>query len=166
MRYFLIAIAALNAVATPLQTPPPNQNPEIGSWLVNVSKSTYRPGPPPIASVLKWEKEDGEFTVSTFVAIDPHGNPTFNLVRFKYDGKDYPVYSNANLAAFLTTGAKVGTGSYKVVAPNTVEATIKDNTGKVTATATRVVSTDGKTLTATGTDASGRTTNVTVWERQ
>ena len=76
------------------------------------------------------------------------------------DNKSYPIigdgpYGADSIAANLT-------------APNTIQSTLKKG-AKVLATATSVVSSDGKVLTITtkGTDASGkRFTNVSVYYKQ
>ena len=81
-----------------------------------------------------------------------------------YDGKDYPIYSQANLPLLFTTGVKPGTQAYRVVDANTVELTPKDNTGKITFNGirTRAVSRDGKTLTdiQKGTNAQGQVVDI------
>ena len=74
------------------------------------------------------------------------------------------MYSQANLPLFSATGVKPGTQAYRVIDPNTVELTPKDNTGKITFTGvrTRAVSRDGKTLTdiQKGTNAQGQVVDI------
>ena len=149
------------------QIPAKPQYPEIGLWKENIEKSKYMTGQPPRMSVRKYETTDDGFVTLTIVGVDAQGNPQFNFVRFKYDdGKDYPRYTNAALARMAATGAKPGTSTYKILDGSTAEFTQKDNTGKVTGTQTRAVSTDGKTLTLTVKDASGKVMVVEVYDKQ
>ena len=160
------SLLVLCSVVPLAQTPATAKYPEIGVWKQNLEKSKYITGQPARMSVRKYETTADGFIVVTIAGLDSQGNPTFNMGRFKYDGKDYPVYPNTALLAFVATGAKLATNAYKIVDAYTGEFTSKDNTGKVTGTNTRVVSRDGKTLTATAKDATGKVTNVLVFDRQ
>jgi formylglycine-generating enzyme required for sulfatase activity len=128
-----------------------SSDPWIGTWKVNLEKSTYSPGPPPtVAATVKIEPSAGGIK-TTIDATNAEGKPTHTETVAKFDGKDNPV-----------TGAQ---------APNTTNALkrIDDRTfevmGKVDgkpAVTTRVaVSTDGKTMTATqtGMNAQGQSVN-------
>jgi hypothetical protein len=149
------------------QSPANPKYPEIGLWKQNIEKSKYVTGQPPRISVRKYETTADGFVTLTIVGVDAQGNPQFNFVRFKYDdGKDYPRYTNGALARMVATGAKPGTSRYKILDGSTAEFTQKDNTGKVTGTQTRAVSTDGKTLTLTAKDASGKVMVVEVYDKQ
>jgi formylglycine-generating enzyme required for sulfatase activity len=128
-----------------------SSDPWIGTWKVNLEKSTYSPGPKPtVAATVKSEPSAGGLK-TTIDATNAEGKPIHTESVAKFDGKDYPV-----------TGAQ---------APNTTNALkrIDDRTfevmGKVDgkpALTTRVaVAADGKTMTATqtGTNAQGQSVN-------
>jgi hypothetical protein len=146
---------------------PPATYPELGVWKLNVEKSKYTMPQPLTMEVRKYETSPDGFVTVTIATVGTDGNPGFVLGRFKYDdGKDYPIYSTTALATMVATGAQPGTGTYTIIDAYTGQFTSKDNTGKVTATNTRVVSKDGKTLTQTSKDASGKVTSVQVFDKR
>ena len=134
-------------------------DPFLGTWKLNVKKSKFVPGPP--------RKSETRIVVTgptgMKVSVD-RVNGDGSTQEFEYttnlDNKSYPVigsgpYGADSIAANLT-------------APNTIRSTLTKG-GKVVATATSVVSSDGKVLTITteGTDASGkRFTNIGVYDKQ
>ena len=132
-------------------------DPRVGTWKLNVAKSTYSPGPAPKSLTTKVEAAgDGEKITSEGV----RGDDTPIRVEYtaQYDGKDHPI----------TGSPMADTVSLKRLDANTTERTDKKG-GKVTQTLTRKVSSDGKTLTVTykGTDAKGQPfNNVGVFEKQ
>ena len=129
----------------------------VGTWTLNVARSTYSPGPAPKSLTVKFEAAgDGIKSTSDTVAAD--GSSTQTEYTAKYDGKDYPL-----------KGMKTAdTVSLKQVDASTTVRTDK-KAGKVVRTYTRKLSADGKTMTVTitGTDEQGRTIhNTVVLERQ
>ena len=133
-------------------------NPHVGTWTLNVSKSTYTPGPAPKSQTLKIEAwgDDGITYVADGVGGDD--KPTHSEFQAKFDGMEYEFKGNPD-ADML---------AYKKVDANTLEATVKLK-GKPTTTANIVVSPDGKTrtVTQTGTNAKGAKVNiVSVYEKQ
>jgi hypothetical protein len=132
-------------------------DPAIGTWKLNVAKSTYNPGPAPKSATMAYEASgDGVKRTGQTVAAD--GQTTSFSYTAQYDGKDYPISNNPN----------ADTIALKRINEYTSEATLKKG-GKMTTTARRVVSKDGKTLTLTlkGTNAQGQAVNnVSVYERQ
>ena len=132
-------------------------DPIVGTWKLNVAKSTYSPGPAPKSITAKVEAAgDGE----KLTADGVRGDDTPILVEYtaQYDGKDYPI-SGSPMA---------DTVSLKRLDANTTERTDKKG-GKVVQTLTRKLSSDGKTLTVTikGTDAEGRPiNNLAMFEKQ
>ena len=130
----------------------------VGTWKLNLAKSTFSPGPGPKSQALKIEAWGEDGLKYTADGVGPDGKPTHAEFQAKYDGKD-----NA-----FTGNPDADTLAYKRIDANTLEATSKLK-GKVTITAKVVVSKDGKTrtVTQTGTDAQGRAVkNVFVYERQ
>jgi hypothetical protein len=129
----------------------------IGTWKLNVEKSKFNPGPAPKSSVLN--EAAGEATKVTNEGVNAQGNPTKSVFGpFANDGKPSPV----------TGVPDFNESTYKKVNDTTVEfVRLKD--GKEVQRGTRVVSTDGKTLTFTtkGVNASGQQIdNVAVYEKQ
>ena len=132
-------------------------DPRVGTWKLNVAKSTYSPGPAPKSLTTKIEAAgDGE----KLTADGVRGDDTPIRIEYtaQYDGKDYPI----------TGSPMADTVSLKRLDANTTERTDKKD-GKVTQTVTRTVSSDGKTMTVTykGTNAKGQPiNNVGVYEKQ
>ena len=108
-------------------------DPSVGTWKLNVAKSTYSPGPAPKSLTAKIEVAgDGEK-----VTVDGvRGDDTPIKVEYtaQYDGKDYPI----------TGSPMADTVSMKRLDANTTERTDKKG-GKVTQILTRKISSDGKT---------------------
>jgi hypothetical protein len=150
-------VALILLWGNPASTQAPD--PLVGTWKLNVEKSTYSPGPPPKSLTVKIEGAgDGEKVTADGVRAD--GTPIRVEYTAKYDGKDHPI-----------TGSAMGasTVSLKRVDTNTTERTDKNKDGKVVYTLTRKVSSDGKTITATGkgTNPQGQAVhNVAVLDKQ
>lgn len=122
-------------------------DPILGTWTLNVAKSTYSPGPAPKSMTVKFEAV-GDGIKSTADTIAADGSSTHTEYTASYDGKDYPL-----------TGMKdADTVSLRRIDANSAERTDKMG-GKVVRTYKRTLSADGKTMTATitGTDDQGRT---------
>lgn len=130
----------------------------VGTWKLNVAKSSFSPGPAPKSQTLKIEAWGDDGLKYAADGVGPDGKPTHAEFQAKFDGKDVPFKGNPD----------ADTLAYKRVDANTIQATTKMK-GKTTITAKVVVSKDGKTRTVaqTGTDAQGRTVkNVLVYDRQ
>lgn len=65
-------------------------DPVIGTWTLNVAKSTYNPGPPPKSLTVKIEAA-GEGIKSTSDGVAADGSSTHSEYTANYDGKDYPL---------------------------------------------------------------------------
>ena len=130
----------------------------VGTWKLNVAKSSFSPGPGPKSQTLKIEAWGDDGLKYTADGVGPDGKPSHAEFQAKFDGKDVPFKGNPD----------ADTLAYKRIDANTLQATTKLK-GKTTITAKVVVSKDGKTrtVTQTGTDAQGRTVkSVFVYERQ
>lgn len=130
----------------------------VGTWKLNLAKSTYDPGPPPKGETRIYEPFGAGGIKGTFNRVDAAGKNVTITYSAMYDGKDYKYTGSPDADTIVV----------KRVDANTVEATLKKN-GKVMQTTKAVVSRDGKvrTLTTTGIDANGRTIkNVAVFDRQ
>ncbi len=132
-------------------------DPLVGTWKLNVAKSTYSPGPAPKSLTAKIEAA-GEGEKLTADGVRGDDTPIKVEYTAQYDGKDFPI-----------TGSPMADAvSLKRLDANTTERTDKKGV-KVVQTLTRKVSSDGKTMTVTykGTDAKGQPfNNVGVFEKQ
>ena len=121
-------------------------DPVLGTWELNVAKSKYNPGPAPKSQTRIYEAlpEGMKVTIKT---VNADGKSTVVEHPANYDGKDYPI----------TGSTQADVIALKQLDPYTSEAILK-HADRVLATARRVVSTDGKSLTVTyqGTDSRGR----------
>jgi hypothetical protein len=149
-----VALVIVSAMAQGQAT-----DPWIGTWKVNLAKSTYSPGPAPkTAGTVKIESAPKG--IKTIIdGADAKGQPTHTESVSTFDGKDTPVDG----APALNT-----TTALKRIDDRTFEAQGKVG-GKPTVTTRVVVSADGKTMTATqnGQDIKGQAIkNVIVLDRQ
>lgn len=129
----------------------------VGTWKVDLAKSTYSPGPAPKSFTVKFEATPGgiKFT-GDGVAAD--GKPNHSAFLSKLDGKDVPYEGNPD----------ADTAAPKKIDDNSYSNTWKKG-GKVSVTAKVVVSADGKTMTITqvGTNAKGEAVdNTIVYDKQ
>ncbi len=129
----------------------------IGTWKINLAKSTYSPGPPPRSSTVTTQAA-GQGLTSTFDGINAAGMPTHVVFTVMYDGQPHAV----------TGSAIIDASSIKRIDALRREYT-NTKAGKVVASGTLVFSQDGKTFTIAGkgVDANGRqTNNVVVYDKQ
>jgi len=151
-RALVTLVLVLGAAAVSAQT-----DPAIGTWKLNPAKSKYDPGPVPKSNTVVITAAGNGIKVSA-KGVDGEGKPTSTDYTVAYDRKDVPV----------TGPPAYDSVSASRIDPNTTQLTRKKN-GKVVQTATRAVSSDGKTMTVTttGTDEKGRKINtVAVLEKQ
>ena len=107
----------------------------LGTWTLNLAKSKYRAGAPPQSQTRTYEPQ-GEGVKATIRTTLPDGRTTTVGYVANYDSLEYAV----------TGSPDADTIALKKVAPRTAEATLT-HAGKVMATARRVISEDGNTLT-------------------
>lgn len=151
----LVALAIALAIISPHVAA--QSDPHVGTWILNVAKSNYTPGPGPKAQTSVYAAA-GEGLKVTTTGTSAEGKPTSGEFIVAFDGKDHPAKGNPDWDAV----------SSKRVDSHTIEFTRK-KAGKVVQTATSVVSKDGKTrtVTATGTNAQGqKIKNVSVYEKK
>jgi len=128
----------------------------MGTWKLNEAKSKFSPGAPKNTTVVYEAAADSVKITVDGVGAD--GKPSHSEWTGKFDGKDYPV----------TGDSSVDTRSYERVDAHTLKLTNKKG-DKVTMSGTATVSADGKTRTVTisGTDASGKKVSATaVYDKQ
>ena len=131
---------------------------QVGTWKLNVAKSTYSPGPAPKSATTVIEAA-GAGTKVIVDQVTADGTTRHWEFTANYDGKDSPITGN-NPDADMVARTRVNA--------NTVQ-TVSKKGGKVTITQTSTVSADGKTRTVTmkGVNAAGQTVNnVAVYEKQ
>src|SRR5260370_22068512 len=127
-----------------------------GTWKLNEAKSKFSPGAPKNTTVVY--EAAGDSVKVTVDGVGADGKPSHNEWTGKFDGKDSPV----------TGDSSADTSSYKRVDAHTLKLTNKKG-DKVTMSGTATVSADGKTRTVTisGTDASGKKVSATaVYDKQ
>ena len=130
----------------------------LGTWRLNLAKSKYNPGPPPMSETRIYEPFGAGGVKTTFNRLDGAGKKVTISYSALYDGKDYKFIGSPDS----------DTISLKRIDANTIEATQKKG-GKVSLMTRAVVSADGRvrTLTTTGTDAQGqKVSNVVVFDKQ
>ena len=152
-------------------------DPIIGTWVLNVARSTFSPGPAPKSESRTYVME-GQETRATFkgvseprryvtvrqeikatsAKVNGDGTSTTEEWTVVYDGKDRPVTGNPD----------ADTLSLKRIDPFTTEF-IQKKDGRVVITGTVRISTDGRvmTITTNGINARGQAiTGVSVFEKQ
>jgi phage gp45-like len=132
------------------------EDPEMGTWKLNETKSKIAPGMPKNHTVVY--EAAGDSVKITVDGTDKDGKTTHNEWTGKFDGKDYAVTGDP------TSDMR----SYTKVDANTLKFTVKQN-GKTTVTGRVVISADGKSRTVTvhGTDAEGKKfKSVAVYDKQ
>ena len=131
-------------------------NPQMGTWKLNETKSKFTPGEPKNHTVVY--EAAGDDVKVTVDGTDKDGKSTHNEWTGKFDGKDYPVTGDP------TSDMR----SYKKIDDRTLEITLKKD-GKVTVTGRIVVSADGKSRTITTHEAGAegkKLKNKAVYDKQ
>jgi hypothetical protein len=132
-------------------------DPVIGTWVLDVEKSTFTPGPAPKAATRTYaQTADG--ILLTFSGVAADGSAVAGQSTFKYDGKDYPI----------TGTPDYDTLTLKRVNHTTVKSAQKKD-GKVIGWTTRTITKHGQVLTLTshGTDAKGvKFKSVAIYNKQ
>jgi hypothetical protein len=123
-----------------------------GTWELDTTASKYEPGQVR-KSDTRIYKVDGNSIHMTAKVVFADGKSRYIEYTGAYDGKDYPVSGNPKVG----TIAQVRVDDY-------ISKTTTKRGGKITATSTRVISKDGKTMTITssGTDENGVAFNDTL----
>jgi hypothetical protein len=131
--------------------------PRNGTWELNLSQSTFNPGPAPKSGTREY-KIVGTSVTLVAKGIDAEGKPMLAQYSATFDGKDYP----------YPGWADIDTVSLKRIDANTMQATEKQ-AGKIAMTSTNVISKDGRTMTITinGKNAQGHTVrNILVYDKR
>jgi hypothetical protein len=132
-------------------------DPAVGTWNLNLAKSTFSPGPAPKSQTRIYTESAQGMTVIVKTTAADGKDSTTNLT-YKEDGKSYPAS---------------GSPDFDMVSISRVDALTVHSTqtkaGATTGNAVRSVSKDGKTLTFAqkGTHAGGvKFDDVSVYDKQ
>lgn len=154
---YLIAAAvgvASMSIAGFAQTPP---DPFVGTWTLNVAKSTYSPGPAPKSGSVTITATGDNVKVAVS-GVSGTGDKVAWSYAANHDGKEHAATGNPDADVVVL----------KRINARSVEVTNK-KAGKTTLVNTRSVAADGKTMTVTttGTNAQGqKVNNVQVFDKQ
>jgi hypothetical protein len=110
-------------------------NPVVGTWRLNLAKSTFAPGPAPKEETRVYDAQ-GEGLKVTVTTVATDGKSTTVNISANYDGKDYPVTGSSLYDAI----------ALKRIDDQTTEGTLM-HAGKVVAITHREISRDGRTMT-------------------
>jgi hypothetical protein len=80
------------------------QEPRIGTWKLNLEKSQFAAGTAPQMQVRRLLSRRDGFVVFTQIGLDADGSPIFIQTTYKFDGKPYREYTQANLPEFAAVG--------------------------------------------------------------
>ena len=109
----------------------------IGTWNLNVAKSRYDPGPPPVSQTRVYREEKGEVK-AMITTVYKNGNSATVHYPANYDGKEYPVSGSPDTDGISMTRVDEYTAESVLI-----------HAGKPIGTTKRVVSRDGQTMTIT-----------------
>jgi hypothetical protein len=129
----------------------------LGTWELNVSKSSYSPGPAPKSQRRTYTRA-GQGLTYTATTVDADGTSVTEGWTGVYDGKDYP----------FTGIPDIDTQAVKAIDPLKAEFTLKKG-ATILRSGTRVISKDGKVMPVTvkGTNARGEAVhNVMVFDKR
>jgi hypothetical protein len=131
----------------------------LGTWKLNVAKSTYEPASLAPRSETSKQTRSGDSVTAVTDVTDAQGKAIHTEITYKFDGAEYDIKGapDARSTRFYT---RIGDNTYQYV--NKVN-------GNITTTVHVQVSADGKTRTivTTGRDAQGNVIdNLTSWEKQ
>ena len=130
----------------------------LGTWTLNVAKSTYDPGPAPYKRATYRIEARGDGLKVTYDMVHPRGGVTHLEWSGKLDGGDYPVQGIDEVLTYAYRPA--GDGSFEV--------TVKFD-GRVTAVSHVTLSADGRSMITTTKGRGARGQEVltrTVYEKQ
>jgi hypothetical protein len=131
----------------------------VGTWELNLAKSTFSPGPLPRRQTLTFQAAGPQWT-ALLQGVDASGNPInpdLNNLAITFDGKDHPT---ANVDYDTTAWKRSRGNQYEV---------IRKRAGKIVLISINEISNDGKmmTITTKGVSANGQPVhNVRVYDKR
>jgi hypothetical protein len=143
---FIIPCVGLFALVVAAAAGAQTTDPVVGTWKLDVAKSTYKPGPAPKSATVVIEPAGKGIKVA-IDAVNADGSPLKWGFTTQRDGKPAPVTGNPNYDSITATQPSPTTGT-----------NVYTKGGKEVATTKLSVSADGKTMTVTttGTDPKGQ----------
>ena len=132
-------------------------DPVIGTWKLNVAKSTFSPGPALKSQTRTYTESAAGITLTT-VTTSADGKESTQTLTFKYDSKPSPVTGNPDFDNVAVTRVD-----------DLTVTSVQAKGGLTVGTGKRTTSKDGKTLTFAqkGTHASGvKYDDVLVYSKQ
>jgi hypothetical protein len=158
MRKLLVyAVLAIVTAAGGVAIAASGSDPVVGTWQLNVSKSTFKVGPA-VKSQTRTYSRSGKSITLVMKTVGPDGKEATTQTTYQLNGKDFPVTGNPDYDSLSGTQLNRSTARF----------TLKKG-GKAIGTTTRTVSKDGKTLTSKSksTTAQGaESENVLVFDKQ
>jgi hypothetical protein len=135
----LLALAVLAIVATASgvafgATPVPD--PVVGTWQLNVSKSTFTSGPA-VKSQTRTYSQSGQSITLVMKTVGADGKEGTSQATYQLDGKDFPVTGNPDYDSLSAKQVDSSTATFRL-----------KKGGKAVGTTSRTVSKDGKMLTS------------------
>ena len=120
-------------------------DPIIGTWKLNVAKSTFSPGPA-VKSQTRHYVATPQGLLLTLTTTAADGKTNTSTMTFKYDGKPYPMIGNPDFDSVSVTRVDAN-----------VTASTQLKAGKNVGSGLRTLAKDGKTMTFAqkGTHVSG-----------
>ena len=138
------------------------QDPQVGTWKLNVAKSKFNPGPPPQSQTVTTKPYGNDGVTLSLDGLNARGEKFTIAYSAKYDGKEYP---RIEAGAGAVSGQTV---TLQRMDARTIER-IAYLAGKKLTTERWVISPDGKTRTVnqTGANPQGVQVNIVmVYEKQ
>jgi hypothetical protein len=159
MRKLLIAavLAIAAAAGGASNATAADSDPVVGTWQLNVSKSTFTAGQAVKSQTRTYSQSGGTITLD-MKTVGSDGKESTTHTSYEFNGKDAPVTGNPDYDTLLP----------KKVDSHTAHFTLKKG-GKVVGTTSRMVSKDGATLTSKTkiTTATGeKSENVLVFDKK
>jgi len=119
----------------------------VGIWKLNVEKSTVRI-PPGAVEIRQYTMRPDGFLVGLLITGTPQAYHYLQFVA-RGDGKDYPEYSDQNVADMVAAGRPTSRTYAERMLDEYTTDWIDKIDGKVTAQGKKIVSKDHKTMTIT-----------------
>lgn len=162
----LVLVVSLVSISG--QTRPPSQSADhfVGTWVLDVAKSTYENQPAPRSGMRTFDYERDGLILTTAHSVSTSGNTSFVHYLFTLDGKEYEEVTRGSATA---RGNRTPTFvSAKKIDDRNIDVEFKSG-GRIIISHSWTISEDGKTFTVKrkGTNAQGQPTySVTVYEKQ
>ena len=155
--FSIVFLGALLMIGTATIASGSDPDPVVGTWKLNLAKSTYA-GIPPSKSQIRTYSRSGQDITLEMKTVSAAGKETTTRATYKLNGKDFPSMGNPDFDSL--SGVQIDT--------NTAEFTLK-RAGKPVGKIRRAVSEDGRTLTINFvlTNAEGvHTSALTVFDKE